>query len=289
MQLNDLNNNYQYAMHGLGAYKGLRQTNTQEAFAYWYQKGIRVFEIDFAKTADSRFVAIAHALDDWSLHRAEIFDLPKFEARTQAWFMKQKLFSVSTKGLTPISLESFIKLVDLHRDCIFMLDLFGLFDAESCACFAITLKHIIDVETNLWNHLLLEVYNDEMVEGIRRGSPEAQMIYCVRYEDNLDEGTTVDPKTLLAKKISFISYPWYCSRAHPGELESYAKRGFTVFSRTKYNTKDRKLSVAGVRVNIIAKRFDKWCFCIQYLLYMLSYLKRIFVKLYIRMKYSKHQ
>ena len=125
MTVFDLKNGFQYAMHGNGAYKGLRQTNTLDALLYWYNKGVRVFEIDMARTDDNQYVAVAHDMKDKSLRRLEIFNPPKY--RTAEWFMQQKLFSVSTKGLKPLSLQSIVNILKEHQDMIIMLDLFGMF------------------------------------------------------------------------------------------------------------------------------------------------------------------
>jgi len=280
MTVHDLKHTYQYGTHGLGAYRGLRQTNTREAFDYWYQKGIRVFEIDMAHTMDDGYVAVAHGMDNVSLGRLEIALLP--EQRTYGWFMGQKLFAVSTKGLTPLSLADIVELLVQHPDAVVMLDLFGMFAQEQAAHFTRTLAEIIGSRTALWERLLLEAYDLNMARGIQSAQPRANVIYCVRYEENVSQPTTLSPEELMGEGIRFASYPWYCTQLHPGEIETYAAAGMTVFSRTKFNTKDKALRSAGVHVNLIAKRFDGARIVYQWPLYMATYFKRIAVKLYLR-------
>ena len=45
-----------FGMHALGMYEGQTYTNSREAFAYWYGKGIRFFEADVATTKSGDFV-----------------------------------------------------------------------------------------------------------------------------------------------------------------------------------------------------------------------------------------
>ncbi len=284
MKIKDLKGTYQYAMHGLGVYKGLRQTNTFDAFEYWYGKGIRVFEIDLAKTADDSYVAVAHAMDKWSLNRLELFNLPEEDERTKSWFMGQRLFSISTKGLKPLSLDSMVELLQQYENSIIMMDLYGMFSKRETQCFTRTIQKVIGEKTDLWDRILLEAYNMEMVDGIKAVSSSANIIYCVRYENNLHDEKTVSSQELIENKVGFVSYPWRCSSVHPGEIEEFSKYGLTVFSRTKFNTKDKQLKNMGVSVNIIAKRFDGPLILLQWPLYMVTYIKRIIIKVEIKLK-----
>lgn len=280
MTVYDLKNSFQYAMHGLGAYKGLRQTNSYEALHYWYNKGIKVFEVDIARTDDNQYVALAHDFSDFSLRRLELLNSPK--QKTYKWFMKQKLFSISTKGLTPLSLVDVVEFVNDHPDVIVMLDLFGMFKTEETSHFTETLQSIVCERFFLWEKLLLEAYNFDMVDGISCINKTAKVIYCARYEKNINNKTTVKPEILLSRGVEFVSYPWYCHKKHPTEIRQYSEAGIVVFSRTKFNTKDMILKKNGVNVNIISKRFDGVCALFQVPIYLSSYLKRIIIKLYIK-------
>ncbi len=284
MNINELKGSYNYAMHGNGAFKGLRQTNTMEAFSYWHGKGIKIFEIDFARTADGNYVAVAHTVEDKSLRRLEIIDLPPVEQRTEEWFMSQKLFSISTKGLTPLSLKTCVETARANKDCIFVFDLFGFFTKDECFDFAQKMKGFAGDDNELWNRILLEAYNGEMSEGLASGAPEGNIIYCARYEYNDKEDGFVSPDWLLERNIRFVSYPWKYENMFKGEIEKYSSAGITVFSRTKFNTKNGKLKAAGVSVNLIAKRFDGILIIFQYPLYMLTYFKRIYVKKLVQKK-----
>ena len=279
MDVFDLKGSYRHAMHGGGAFKGLRQTNTREAIVYWYGKGVRVFELDFAPTADGQFVAVAHSMDDRSLNRLEILELPSRGNRTASWFMGQKLFPVSTRGLNPVSLDTVADLLEKCPDCIFMLDLFGMFSFQECRVFTAALLERLPDAATMRNRILVEAYNRDMADGIQTAWQDANVIYCVRYEGNLDANETIPPEELLSRGIRFVSYPWYCTRKHPGELQSYSQAGITVFSRTKFNTLDNTLRDAGVSVDIVAVKFDGIGILWQFPLYMATYLKRMAVKI----------
>lgn len=281
--VHQLKDSFQYAMHGCGAYKGLRQTNTKEAILHWYNKGVRVMEIDMAPTSDGDYVAVAHHLDKKDLRRLEIFNLPK--SRTRDWFMSQKLFCISTSGLTPLSLESIVDLMKEKEDLIVMFDLFGLFSEEESKQFVEKLKTYIN-DPCLWDRCLIESYNIPMIEGIHTAKEEANIIACVRYEENINEKEIISPEELLSKDVKFVSYPWYIQSQHPGEIYQYAKAGITVFSRTKSNRQSAQLIREGVSVNIVAKRFNRFLMPIQWALYMTTYLKRICIKLLINIKYK---
>lgn len=271
-------------MHGLGAYKGLRQTNSLNAWEYWYSKGIKIFEIDIAKTMDNKYVAVAHALDNKSLRRLELFNLPEY--RSFEWFMSQKLFQISTSGLSPLSIEQIVSFIEIHSDIVIMLDLFGLFERLEAKVFTEYLYLLIKDKTIIWKRILLEAYNIEMVNGIKDANDEAEVIYCARYEKTSTLEKTFSPQELIQMGIRFVSYPWHYRNRYPNEIKEFTKAGMTVFSRTKFNTKDSKLRAEGVNVNIIANKFDRFLILFQLPMYMMTYIKRLFVKILIKLKYS---
>lgn len=281
--VHQLKDSFQYAMHGCGAYKGLRQTNTKEAILHWYGKGVRVMEIDMASTSDGDYVAVAHHLDKKDLRRLEIFNLP--ESRTKDWFMSQKLFSISTSGLTPLSLKSIVDLMKEKEDLIVMFDLFGLFSEQESKQFVEKLNAYID-DLCIWDRCLLETYNTSMIEGIDAARKDTNIIACVRYEDNINEKEAISPECLLSNGVKFVSYPWYIKALHPEEIMQYSKAGITVFSRTKSNRQSHQLIKEGVSVNIVANRFDHFLMPIQWALYMTTYVKRIYIKLLIKLNYK---
>lgn len=248
------NKRFQYAMHGLGAYKGLRQTNTLEALQYWYAKGVRIFEIDIAITDDNQYVAVAHTVDQKSMKRLEILEEPV--QYDKSWFMSQKLFPLTTKGLTPLDFFSICDLLSKYSDMIFMIDIFGFFEKSQTAALLNSLSEVLTQKKFLKDRILVEAYNMDMAHVINeRGY---QIIYCGRYEydtDPIDIESRI--RTLQSLNVKYVSYPWMYHDRFPGEIEQYVKSGINVFSRTKYNNKTAELKKSGVMVNIVACVFNK--------------------------------
>lgn len=271
-------NSLHYAMHGCGAYKGLRQTNTKEAVEYWYSKGVRIMEIDIAETDDKDYVALAHYLRKRDLERVELFDIP--EIKTKDWFTSQKLFSISTSGLTALCLDTIIQLLKEYKNLHVMFDLYGLFSFQQAETFAEVFKEKTS-DRGIKDRVLLEAYSKEMVDGIRNVDADINIIYCVRYEKNLLDAECISVDYLKLNNIGYISYPWYITKYHKSEIEQYSSAGVVVYSRTKSNIKNNQLVKAGVTVNIVPVVYDRYLLPIQWLFYHLTYVKRAIVKLYI--------
>ncbi len=277
--LDKLKTGYHYCMHGLGAVGGVRQTNTLEAFQRWYYKGVRVFEYDLAITEDKQYVAVAHTVDQKSMRRMEVLEIP--ESYSFDWFMQQRLFSYTTKGLTPLSLADVIRLLKENTDCCFMLDLFGMFTAAELTPFLEALDLLVAEDENVKSRLLLEAYNEEMAETIYGHSAQYNIIYCARYEGHMD-GEAVSVAYLRAHGIEFVSYPWMYTEHFPEEIKMYTDAGMTVFSRTVFNTKVKALKKVGVTVNIVSYQFHGWKIIYEFPLYALACVKRILMKFKIK-------
>lgn len=275
----DLRNHFSFCMHGLGEYKGLRQTNALEAFEKWYHKGVRVFEIDLARTDDGQYVAIAHHVDAPSLRRMEILERPP--AYTADWFMRQKLFPYSTRGLTPLSLASVLELMRKYPDALFMLDTFGLFAKEEMEAFLSALDGLLATDSSIARRMLIETYNEAMVDAFASARYAYVVIDCVHHEhrslslDGLDEKL----RYLRAKEIQFVSYPG--KYANPEILSAFEKNNIVVFCRTKYNWAQKRKQKAGISVNIVTVMFAPWSSFYQFPLYLLTYGKRIVMKIFL--------
>ena len=284
MTTEDLRQGFHYCMHGLGAYKGLRQTNTLEALDYWYKKGVRVFEMDIAMTEDDQFVAVAHSVDAPSMKRLDIIEKP--DHYTIGWFMSKKLFPVSTKGLTPISLQMIPQIMDMYSDAIIMFDLYGLFEFKLADQFCNALDNQIKAHEKLRSRMLIEAYNLMMLDAICKHKYEP--IYCARYEHDLGKTTiALRIKGLKDFGVRFISYPWKYNKLFPGEISEYVRAGMTVFSRTVYNTKINELQAAGININIIAYRFDGMKTPFQVIAYFAACTKRIVAKKIVSLQEKK--
>ena len=244
----DLKDSFHYAMHGMGEYRGFCHTNSKEAFSFWYQRGIRIFEVDVAETDDREFVCIAHHLDYKTLKRLGIKDIP--DSPNSAWFLRQKLLPRLTGGLTPLSLRNLTELLREHGDLILMMDLFGQFSEGTMARFACRMNELTADDLQLRKRVLVEVYNKDMLDEVRGNCSDIHIIYGIDGGDRRCD-YTVSAGQLREWGIEFVSFPWHYRTKYPGRLQELTNSGMTVFSRTIDNLREKALRSAGVNVMLI--------------------------------------
>ncbi len=250
--IHDLKNSFNYAMHGGGAIYGKVQTNSQDAMEKWEKQGKTIFEFDLAISDDKQIVAIAHHLNKRDLEKAEIFE--SSEKYTEKWFMDRKIYSMTTPGMTPLSLNTIINALRRNNHLIVMLDLYGLFSKEQTMVFANALMRIVGEDKSLYERILAEVYCKDMIAGIKECSTFINMIYGVDYGIAgvyKDVENRITPKELFENKIEYVSYPLMYQKSHPEEMEAFRREGFCVFCRTENNTKEKELRELGVNVNLV--------------------------------------
>lgn len=270
--IDNLKSGFHYCMHGCGAYKGVRQTNSLEALNLWYTKGVRCFEIDISETSDGRYVA-SHGLDRKSLSRMEISNPPV--SCEYPWFIRQRLFSMTTEGLTPLDLDGLMNFLESHPDVCFMLDLFPINCQPMLEGFLNALDTLMTGKRNLRERILLEAYDTYMVDIIHGHA--YKIIYSVRNEKNLDS-PAVSINYLNNHGIEFISYPWMYENTFQGELKSYTEKGIYAFSKTVFNTKKKKLKDNGVTVNIVSYQFHGTKTLYEFPVYIINCGKRLITK-----------
>lgn len=251
MSIEDLKSTFQYGMHGCGAYKESHHTNSFEAMQYWLQRGVMVFEIDIAKTVDDRFVALAHSMEPHSLYNVEINPYCDNSANkySEGWFMNKKLCEKTTLGLTPMNLNVIVNVMEQNPEITVMFDLWGMWDSKSTYNFSKQLLEII--RENLKDRCVLEVYNKEMLDGIRTASSLLNVMYCVHGTGAAEFDENVNPEIMKGLGIDIISFPWACIKDHPEEIEEYHKNGFTIFSLSHDNRFATAMKKKGVNVNLV--------------------------------------
>ena len=238
MEVKDLLGNYQYGMRALGSIAGTYHTNTLEGYKCWKKAGIKFWETDVAISSDNRYVMIGHFLDADTMHRMEIDDLPT--DLTYDWYMKQKLFSKSTKGLTPLSLEDVIEAAKEEKDAIYMLDMypFSLEDSyEKTKHFLSYLDNCIGKEQVLYKRIIVEAYNKGMIEAI---GEFPQIKYIQMSISKFMENEKVDDIYKVVEyakknKINVISYEWRYAKKRVDHLEILKDCGFVFISRSVTN------------------------------------------------------
>lgn len=258
MDIGELKNKYQYGMHGCGYYKGTNHVNTLEALRYWRKQGIKIMEIDMSKTMDGGFVALAHLMNKHYLNLVEV-DFPEnVDCLTEEWFMNQKLCKRTTSGLSPMNLSMIVELMRKDPDLIVMFDLWRMWDRNDTKDFSLQLSKLVSDDVK--DRCIIEVYNMNMLDGIRDADRRLQVMYCVHgpQDENFDEN--VNPKVLKELGIRVISYPWSSTESHPGEIEHYREAGFTIFSLSKDNRFSRQMKNKGVNVNLVDVKYNAFNF-----------------------------
>lgn len=248
--VNDLKNNFHMAMHAMGSYHKLTYTNSREAFLYWYERGMRIFEVDLAETADKQFVCIAHHVAYKDLKRVGISDIPANpDNMTAQWFLSQRLFPYLSGGLAPLSLENLIDLLKRYDDLILMLDLFGQFERRTIENFSQWIRHLAGEDISVISRLLIETYSKEMTTIISEQVPSVHIIYGI--DDAAGEDNRISVKQIKEMGIEFVSFPWHYFVKYPGKLNELTDNGLTVFSRTIDNLRADTLKRAGVNVILL--------------------------------------
>lgn len=255
MRFHELKNGFCYGMHGCGFYKGVYHVNAYEPFKYWQKKGVSVMEIDIAKTSDGLFVALAHLMNEHYLGLVEILprNIASDDIYTDKWFMNQKLCAKTTKGLTPMNLPMIVKEMVSDPNLFIMFDLWRMWERKDTRTFTQQLQSAFDQVgvVDMADRCVIEVYNRNQLNGIRDVSNYLNIMYCVHgpQDPNFDEN--VSPGLLKSLGINTISFPWVCTKEHPGELEKYYKEGFVIFSLYKDNRFCRQMRKCGVNVNLV--------------------------------------
>lgn len=241
MNVNDLIGGYLYGMRALGAISGTYHTNTLEGYEHWSKAGIKFWETDVAITDDNKYVMIGHFLDRLTMNRMEINDIP--EILTYDWYMKQILFPKSTRGLTPLSLEMVIELALRYPDTIYMLDLypFSLDNSYSMTMrFLEYLDNVIGNNTELYDSIIIEIYNKDMIHAIREfGKVKFVQMSVSKFIENEGVKDINDVIQFFKEnEVNVISYEWRYARKHPEHLSALKDQGFIFVSRSVTNLFD---------------------------------------------------
>ena len=192
---------------------------------------IRTSPNSYSQTTDGEFVALAHKMTPEYLRRLEIRSFDDKDVFTYGWFMRQKLFRYSSRGLHPLDLHSIIDEIRRNNDLIVMFDLCGLWSFEEAKNFTSKLNYYIGSDMHLIHQTLIEAYNQNMIDGIQ-AVKEARypIIYCVRDNSTGGNHQWMSPDELAKQEIEFVSYPWHYAGLYDGEMKQYVDNNFTIFS-----------------------------------------------------------
>lgn len=245
---------FQFGVHACGAIEGITFTNSLEAFLLWYEKGIRIFEIDIERTDDGEYVA-CHIFSKEIFEQMEFTEIPS--VCTRDWFLAQKLYTKSTEGLRTMDLESIFSLLKSHGDIMIMID-------PKVYSYQLVTELLEKVHDNIEKYevdgkrIVFELYNQDMIKAIQSFQDMVQFQYCI--DDEMQMGTSKEMRELSFEtqleilrdyNIRIISYPWKCAVENLEVLKHLKEEQYIIFSKTKNNIFSELLEKAGVNVNLV--------------------------------------
>ena len=242
-------------MHALGEAEGVIFANCREGLQKWYEKGIRFFEVDVSPTDDEQYVA-CHSFDVDGFHEQGITDVP--EIRTADWYLKKKIYTNKTTGLSTISLEEILDFVCEKEDVFIMID-FKRSDYESTSAIWSYLNHFIEERGLNGEQIIFEVYDQNMLDATKTEESKIQLVFNV--EDDIEVGDSQAIRSLplteivnwmKSNSIHIVSYPWKRAVENLPKLKKLKDEGFTIISRTRNDIFSELLERCGININLVS-------------------------------------
>jgi len=169
---------YRTISHAFGGIDECTYTNSIEAFLYNYEKGHRVFEVDFSITADNVLVA-AH---DWKMfYRLTGRSLEEGETAqplTLEQFKESKVYG----KYTPLSWKDIVILMQQYPDIYIVTDTKDTVDPMITTAFTQIVneaKELEESDSNILDRVIPQIYNPEMYYIICDIYPWKSVIYTL--------------------------------------------------------------------------------------------------------------
>lgn len=245
---------FMYGMHACGFAYDIMFTNSLEALEHWYLRGIKLFEVDVDVTDDGEYVA-CHNFTRETFIKMEIETIP--EICTCKWFKEQTLYSKTTPGLTPISLEDMFNLLKEHQDLYFMIDP-KIYTFEGIRVFLEKIESYMKKYDVDGERIIFETYNEDMILATKTYPGLVQYQYCV--DDEMQMGNSEEIRAwdldilieyLKSNNIYILSYPWKFAVENLDKIKRFYEEGFVLFSKTRNDILADLLEKSHINVNII--------------------------------------
>lgn len=165
--------------HAMGELDGYIYLNCLESFEAMYEQGTRVFEVDFAFTADGNIV-LSHDWARWATILQE--GLGDYEVPTTEEFLSKPILG----AYTPLTLRDLLLLMDQYPDICIITDS-KYTDAQT----ALTQFRIMADEAealnlpDVFDRIIIQVYNPTMLEALDRTFHFPHYIFTL-YNTNFD-------------------------------------------------------------------------------------------------------
>jgi len=253
----DIGNGFHYGMHALGEAKGVIFANCREGLETWYDRGIRVFEVDVNSADDGEYVA-CHSFNKEGLEEQGITNVPEF--CTSEWYLSQKLYKDNSSGLTPISLKEILDFIGDKGDAVLMID-FKRTDFESTVGIWSYLNQFVNNGIIFGEQIVFEIYDQNMLAATKTIKSDIRLVFNI--EDDIEVGDSYKIRCMPLNQIidwmnsnyiHIVSFPWKKAVENLPKLKSLKDAGFTIISRTRNDIFSDLLERCGINVNLVSYR-----------------------------------
>jgi glycerophosphoryl diester phosphodiesterase len=162
--------------HALGGIDGVDYTNSLEAFKTNYDKGQRLFEVDFSITSDGQLAA----RHDWMGYLATKFeqDIPEEKLEEPLTLREFKSYKI-LEEYTPLSFGDIARLSKKYPDVYFITDTKETDLALVEQQFTIIRDIANRVDPAILDRFIPEIYSPEMMEKVRSIIPFKNVIFSL--------------------------------------------------------------------------------------------------------------
>lgn len=220
----------QYIAHAFGSIDGHKYTNSLEAFKANYEKGHRVFEVDFSLTSDHDLVAV----HDWSENTfikacgIKLPDDKKNQQLTAEEFLNFKLHG----KYTPMSFKDIVLLMKEYPDIYIVTDTKEIVEPYITEQFQL-MKDIADkYYPEALDRIIPQIYNEQMFDSVMNIYEWKSIIYTLYCQGNeFSEKNTID----FAYKNGIKVISTYVGRDQELFFDELFQRGNIIYMHT-YNS-----------------------------------------------------
>lgn len=235
---------YKLIAHAMGGINSKSYTNSLEAFQQNYQAGHRVFEVDFTLTKDRKLVARhdwRNYLNDWPQYKGLPLSLSEFKSLKIC------------KMYTPIDISTIAHVMDKHRDIYLVTDTKDTNKKEVEEQFQLLVYEIKRVNPDILNRVVPQIYNEQMLEWIRRIYHFESVIYTL-YQSTSSNDRIIDFTRKSGIEVVAM-FDVRCSKDFVGKLASNGVYSYihTINSLTRMKELN-KLGVYGFYTDFVIPR-----------------------------------
>jgi len=162
-----------YIAHAFGGIEEYTYTNSLEAFQENYDKGHRVFEVDFNFTGDGKLVAV----HDWNRVYKMI---GKAQENNDKQLTSKEFLSAKFYGkYTPLSFEDVLLLMKKYPDIYIVTDTKYTKEPYITQQFEYMVDAAQKIDSKLLERVIPQIYNEEMLDSIMKIYEWKSMIYTL--------------------------------------------------------------------------------------------------------------